>query len=598
MPEISPSPEPKTVALPETIVIKELADKLKLPVTKVIGELMKNGIMSGQNERIDYDTAAVIAQDFGFTTTQEAESEEGPDTSVLEAAAQEEAAHLQPRPPVVVVMGHVDHGKTKLLDAIRSTNVVDEEAGGITQRVGAYQVTEKGRTITFIDTPGHEAFSAMRSRGARVADVAILVVAADDGVKPQTKEALDIITKSRIPFVVAINKIDKPEANVDRVKQQLSELNVLGEDWGGKTVMAPVSAKEKTGLTELLDVVLLVAELEKESLKANPDRSAIGTIIESHIDPGEGPVATVLVQTGTLRPGDLMSIGNIYGKVKALKDYRGQTISSAGPATPARIIGLKGAPAVGDILQVVSDLSDVKKRVKNYQLKSRTATTTVSATAEVQSTEENAKGAKVIPVVLKADTLGSLEAITGALEVIRNDEVAVKIIQKGLGNITEADVLAAETGKAQLFGFNVALTPSAEAVAKGKDISTKLYSIIYDLVDEVRAHAESLLTPEVIVTELGKLKILAVFRTERSRMIVGGQVTSGKAVHGSRVRITRNGETLAIGTVTQLQTQKRDVKEVQSGAECGMKIECSPVIAVGDTLEFYSEEIRKKSFGA
>jgi translation initiation factor IF-2 len=424
-----------------------------------------------------------------------------------------------------------------------------------------------------------------------VTDIVVLVVAADDGVKPQTKDSLDIIRQGRMPYVVAINKIDKPEANIERVKKQLAELDVLAEDWGGKIVMIPVSAKDQTGLTELLDVVLLVAEMEKDLLKANPNRQAIGTIIESHIDSGEGPVATVLVQTGTLRHSDLMVIGNSYGKVKMLKDYLGRTIESAGPSTPARIIGLKGAPAVGEILQVVDDLSEIKKRAKGHQNKGRTPTAAILSSNV--SVKETTGSQKIVSVVLKADTLGSLEAIAGAIEVIQNDEVAVKIIQKGLGNITEADVLAAETGKALLYGFNVSLTPSAEAVAKGKDITAHLYKIIYNLIDDVTSIAEALLTPEVIITELGKVKILALFRTERNGMIIGGQVTVGKAVLNANVRIVRDGALIATGKINQLQTQKREVKEVAGGAECGMKYEGPPLILVGDTVEFYSEEIRK-----
>ncbi len=618
-------PQPKSIELDDTVVIKDLAEKMNLPVTRVIAELMKNGIMSGQNERIDFDTASVIAQDLGFVTARSSAEEYVPDVSALETA-KAEAARLKPRPPVVVVMGHVDHGKTLLLDAIRQTKVAEEEAGGITQSIGAYQITVPpkveplsrakaaaeggippprqaqgrddlvGRKVTFIDTPGHEAFGAMRSRGARIADVAILVVAADDGVKPQTIEALKIIRQSRLPFLVAVNKVDKPEANVERVKRELSDQEVVPEDWGGKTVFAEVSAKSGLGIDRLLDLVLLVADVEKSSIQADPDRLAIGTIIESHIDQGEGPVATVLVQSGTLKPGDLITVGNVYGKVKALKDYLGRLLTSAPPSTPARIIGLKGAPAVGDILQAVHDLAEVKKKVKGYQLKSRAAQL-APETLTAPASDESAEPKTIIPVVIKADTLGSLEAIVNALSKLRNDEVAVKVTSKGLGNITEADVLTAETGHAFLVGFTVAATAAAEAVAKGKDIDFKLFTIIYDLVDYIRGEAEKVIKPEIIRTELGKLKILAVFRTERNRMIVGGQVTSGKAVKDSLIRVRRGEAVVATGRLTQLQSQKREVNEVAGGAECGIKYEGPPVIQVGDLLEFYQEEIRQKGFG-
>ena len=588
-------PQPPSIELDDTVVIKDLAEKLNLTVTRVIAELMKNGIMSGQNERIDFDTASVIAQDLGFVTTRSSAEDSVPDVSALEEA-KAEAARLKPRPPVVVVMGHVDHGKTLLLDAIRKTKVAEGEAGGITQSIGAYQIEEKNRTITFIDTPGHEAFSAMRSRGARIADVAILVVAADDGVKPQTVEALKIIRQSRLPFLVAVNKVDKPEADVERVKRELAKSEVVPEDWGGKTVFAEVSAKSGLGIDRLLDLILLVADIEKSSIQADPDRLAIGTIIESHVDAGEGPVATVLVQSGTLKPGDLITVGNVYGKVKTLKDHLGQSLKTAPPSTPARIIGLKGAPAVGDILQAVDDLSEVKKKVKGYQLKSRSAQLAPELTV-AHTENESAEPKTVIPVVIKADTLGSLEAIVNALTKLRNDEVAVKVTSKGLGNITEADVLTAETGQAFLVGFNVAVTPAAEAVAKGKDISFKLFKIIYDLVDYVRGETEKHLKPEVVTTELGKLKILAVFRTEHSRMIVGGQVTVGKAVKDSLIRVRRGESVVALGRLSQLQSQKREVSEVAGGAECGIKYEGPPVIQVGDSLEFYKEEVKKKSLG-
>ncbi|USN53588.1 MAG: translation initiation factor IF-2 [Candidatus Nomurabacteria bacterium] len=592
----APASEEKNITLPETVVIKDLAEKLEVPVTRVIAELMKNGIMSGQNERIDFDTASIIAAEFNVSTEKEAQESNAQDLSALENANKEEASKLKVRPPVVVVMGHVDHGKTLLLDKIRETNVAEKEAGGITQSIGAYQVIDKERAITFIDTPGHEAFSAMRSRGARVADVAILVVAADDGVKPQTLEALKIIKASNLPFVVAINKIDKPEANLERVKQGLAEQEVQAEDWGGNVVMAPVSAKTGQGIPELLDMVLLVADLQKDRLRANPDRLAIGTIIESHIDPGEGPVATVLVQSGTLHRGDQVTIGNVYGKIKALKDYRGKSLSEAAPATPAKIIGLKGAPAVGDILQAVTDLSDVKKRVKSYQLKNQAPAQVSASHTLVES--EGTHAATIIPVVVKADTLGSLEAIVGALEKLQNEEVAVRVIHKGLGNISEADVLAAETSKAKLYGFNVDATPSAEAVAKGKDIAIEHYSIIYDLVAAVRIEAESQLSQEVIVTEIGAMKVLAIFRTERKAMIVGGEVTKGKAVPDVLIRVKRNDESIGTGTAKQVKIEKRVVNEVSVGGQCGVRYEGEPIVAEGDTLEFYTEETRKKTLGA
>lgn len=607
----------KPVVLPARMTVKAFAERLNLPLTAVMTELVKSGVMAAMNEEIDYDTAAIVADDFGFTPEVEL-TKEAVDRQSLSAMVKEaDDAKLVERAPVVVVMGHVDHGKTKLLDAIRQTNVVEKEAGGITQHVGAYQVTVPaegepssraereiprdarddrapvGRTITFIDTPGHEAFTAMRSRGARVADVAILVVAADDGVKPQTEEAIRIITEAKLPFAVAINKIDKPEANPQRVKQQLAEKNVLVEDYGGQIVSVSVSAAKGTGLAELLDSVLLVAEVERENLKANPDRSAVGTIIESHVDPGEGPVATVLVHTGTLRVGDVASIGNVWGRVKALRDFQGKSIDQAGPSMPARIIGLKGAPVVGDILQVETDPKAIRE-LKSKKILRRAG----PAPVVIESTsEERADKVQKLNVVVRADTLGSIEAIKESLTKLEHPEVTAELIQSGLGNITEADVLRAETSQALLLGFNVVATPAAESVARGKNVTIKTYKVIYDLVDEVRAALERMLSPEVLETELGRVKILGVFRTEHAYQIIGGKVTDGKVVNGSRLRVLRHDAVIAEGKLTNLQILKTPVKEVTQGQECGMKFEGQPVVQLNDTVVVFAREVRARHIG-
>ncbi len=584
----------KTVQLPARLTVKAFAGKLSLPLAQVMTELVKNGVMAAMNEEIDYDTAAVVADDLGFTPNLESTEESVDRESLSEIFKEPDAAKLVDRAPVVVVMGHVDHGKTKLLDAIRQSNVMAGEAGGITQHIGAYQVVEKGRPITFIDTPGHEAFTAMRSRGARVADVAVLVVAADDGVKPQTEEAIRIMAKAKLPFVVAINKVDKPEANVERVKQELAAKNVLVEQWGGQVVSAEVSAKSRTGIPELLDSVLLVAEVEKENLKANPDRPAIGTIIESHVDPGEGPVATVLVHTGTLRVGDVVSTGDIWGKVKALKDFQERPIQSAGPSVPARILGLKGAPVVGDIVRVETDPKIIRELKSKKVLRRQSATPAVSQEAPADTALTQVRK---LALVIRADTLGSLEAIKEALKKLRHPEVTAEIVQIGLGNITEADVLRAETSNARLLGFNVVATPAAESVALGKNIVITTYNVIYDLVDNVREQLEKLLKPEVIETELGRVKILGVFRTEPSYQIIGGQVTVGKVTAKAQLRVLRGDEQVAEGRIVQLQSQKSNVSEAVSGQECGLKYEGPPVVQVNDTVVAFTREVRERRIG-
>lgn len=615
----------KPVQLPSRMTVKAFSERLAMPLTAVMAELIKNGVMAAMNEEIDYDTAAVIADDLGFSPTLEHMEERADRSSLAELLKEDDPTRLVDRAPVVVVMGHVDHGKTKLLDAIRKTNVMEGEAGGITQHIGAYQVTVPaegepsfrqrsgsreipqhvrddrapvGRTITFIDTPGHEAFTAMRSRGARVADVAILVVAADDGVKPQTEEAIRIINEAKLPLVVAINKIDKPGANPQRVKQQLAEKNVLVEDFGGRVVSVGVSAAKGTGLTELLDSVLLVAEVERQNLKANPQRPAIGTIVESHVDPGEGPVATVLIHTGTLQVGDTVVTGEAWGKIKALKDFQGRVIKEAGPSVPARILGLRASPVVGEVLRVETNPKILRELKTKKVVRRQSSAPTISLPEEPEeSKKDDRPRMQALNLVLRADTLGSLEAIKEALKKLEHAEVAAEIVQSGLGNITEADVLRAETSKALLLGFNVIPSPAAESVAGGKNIEIKTYDVIYDLVADVRAGLEKLLAPEILETEVGRVKILAVFRTEANSQIIGGKVTAGKIVTNTLLRVMRHDRVVAEGKLTQLQSQKRNVSEVAAGNECGMKFQGPPLIEVNDTAVAFSREVRPRKIG-
>ncbi len=589
-----------TVSLPAKLTVRELADLLQVPVTRLIMEFMKNGILATQNENIDHDTAVLVAQDLGFMVAEEKteNKEEEPTEHVenLENILTSDAT--VPRPPIIVVMGHVDHGKTKLLDAIRSTNVMGQEAGGITQHIGAYQVvwtnpkTKEKSPITFIDTPGHEAFTVMRGRGAKVADIAVLVVAADDSVKPQTIEAINIIKAVKLPVVVAINKIDKEGADVKKVRADLSQHGIVAEEWGGDAPMVEISAKQNLNIDKLLDVLLLVADVHADEVKANPARAAAGTVIEAHVDKGEGPVATVLVQTGTLRLNDPLVVnGEIYGKVRAMKNYKGENLKEAPPSCPVRILGFKVAPQVGDILDVGSaamatDINIKEKRNRQSGAEKKV----ISASADVE--EEEAK--KILNLVIKTDTLGSLEAIIGSLEKIKNDEVGVRIIGKGLGNITADDVAKAETAHAIIFGFNVSPAPIAHNMIQDKNIQFLQFSVIYNLLDFVKAELKKLLNPEKIVIELGKLRVSNIFRTTKGSMIVGGRVEDGKIKKDARVRVRRGGEVIGQGKLGQLQSGKQTVNELPEGNEGGLQFDGKLKLEIGDVLEAYTEEEKEK----
>ncbi len=585
---------PKKVSLPPFIRVKDFAEKIQTSIPKVMAEMMKNGVLSSMNEQIDFDTAAIIAQEFGFEVSQEesqdAENEKTTSQKLESLLAETDDKKMKPRPPVVVVMGHVDHGKTKLLDAIRKTNVVEGESGGITQHIGAYQVVKKNKLITFIDTPGHEAFTTMRSRGARVADIAILVIAADDSIQPQTKESIRIIQSADLPMIVAINKIDKPDANIDKVKQDLAQLNLLPEDWGGKTICVPISAKAGTNIDELLDMILLLAETEREKIMANPAKNAVGTIIETKIDRGQGPVATILVQNGTLKQGDLIEVSEtFYGKIRALKDWRGQDVVQAGPGTPVKIIGLKATPSVGDILVAVDEI-DRKKKVKKYQMVQQA--TDYSKPTETKTNEKGESSA--LNLIIKADVLGSLEAILASLSKMENPEVSINIISKGLGNISENDIQNAETANALIMGFHVKPMTEAENLAKEKKVEIKLYDVIYHLLDEVKLRLEKLLTPEIIRTDLGRIKVLATFKKDDKGMIVGGSVTKGKIIPMAKLDVIRDNVKIGTGQLTRLQSNKVDVNQVEQGHECGLRFEGKAAIQENDILEAYTEEIKIK----
>ncbi|MFH1412712.1 MAG: translation initiation factor IF-2 [bacterium] len=574
----------KKINIPPFISVKQFSEISGIAVNKLLAELMKNGVFASINERIDFDTAAIVGSDFGLEIVLDKEKEQTVvkrSERLRKVLSEESADTLEARPPVIVVMGHVDHGKTKLLDAIRKTNIIDTEAGGITQQIGAYQVKRKGRAISFVDTPGHEAFTAMRNRGAKIADIAILVVAADDGVKPQTIEAFRIIESAKIPYIVAINKIDKPEADIEKTKQELSnKLNIVPEDWGGKIICVPISAKQGENIDELLDMVLLTADMEEDSLKANPNTKAIGTVIESNVDKGEGVIATVLVQNGTLKIGDnLVCNGKAYGKVRALKNYLGKNIESAKPSTPVKLIGFKVAPEVGDIIEVGN--GEKMKRIK---------TIAMPGAQNVASQEKESSNGPKINLIIKSDTLGSGEAIEASLAKLDTMGVKIKILHKGLGNITEGDITRADASNAKLVGFNVQAFPHVEEMARESNVNINIYQIIYELLNDLKAEIQSLVQPDIKRIDLGRIKVLAIFKTDKKEQIIGGKVTLGTIKPNSLIEVMRDNEIIARGRLTQLQSGRQDVDMIEENGECGIKYEGPAVIKINDRLQVYQEE--------
>lgn len=596
--QVARQEEHKQATFPAVMSVKDFALKLQLPITTIMRELVRNGILAAVNDRIDFETASVIAEDLGYKVMKEGSAAAVLDTTAQETALKsaldnESEGNLQVRAPVIVVMGHVDHGKTKLLDTIRSTNVMAGEAGGITQHIGAYQVEKKGRKLTFIDTPGHEAFTVMRSRGARVADIAILVVAADDGVMPQTKEAINIIKAAKLPFVVALNKIDKTEANPERVKAQLSEAGVMVEDYGGDVPLVPISAKEGMGIDKLLEVLLLVADIHKDKIRANPDRAALGTVIDARVDKGEGPVATVLVQAGTLRGRDPLVVNQrIYGRVRAMKDFLGRAVKEAPPGTPVKILGFEEAPEVGDILDIghAGEAEVMKKTqtLRSHQMASRVMMTTGNTDSEGETSK------KLLPIFIKADTLGSLEAILGALEQLQHPEVGVKIAGRGLGNITEVDVSNALQNNTIVYAFSVVTTPSAKVLSNQKNLKIRNFRVIYDLINDVKTELEKMLQPEIITTEYGRATILKIFRQDKKQQILGGRLEDGSLVPEISVRIFRDGAELGEGKLLSLKMGKSEAKEIRAGQEFGMAIKSRTVLAEGDSIQGFKVDKKEK----
>ncbi|ACI91653.1 translation initiation factor IF-2 [Afipia carboxidovorans OM5] len=586
----------REVTIPEAITIQELANRMAERSVDLVKLLMKQGQLVKITDTIDADTAQLIAEEMGHTVKRVAASdvEEG-----LFDVAEDRASDTTPRAPVVTVMGHVDHGKTSLLDALRHANVVSGEAGGITQHIGAYQVTspESGKKITFIDTPGHAAFTAMRARGAKVTDIVVLVVAADDGVMPQTIEAINHAKAAKVPMIVAINKIDKPEAKPERVRTELLQHEVQVESFGGDVVDVEVSAKNNVNLDRLLEMIALQAELLE--LKTNPDRPAEGTVIEAKLDRGRGPVASVLIQRGTLRVGDIIVAGAEMGRVRALINDQGQTITEAGPSMPVEVLGFNGPPEAGDRLAVVENEARARQVTEYRAHKKREKSAALSAgmrgSLEQMMSQLKTAGRKEFPLVVKADVQGSLEAIIGSLDKLGTEEVAARILHAGVGGISESDVTLAEGFGAAIIGFSVRANKEAAALAKRDGIEIRYYNIIYDLVDDVKKAMSGLLAPTLRETMLGNAQVLEVFHISKVGKIAGCRVTDGTVERGANVRLIRDDVVIHEGKLSQLKRFKDDAKEVTAGQECGMSFESYQDMRVGDVIECYRVETIQRS---
>ncbi|MFA7209540.1 MAG: translation initiation factor IF-2 [Parcubacteria group bacterium] len=586
----------KKISIPASVTVKKFSEILNLPLGTVITELMKNGILATINEQIDYETASIIAQDLGFDAQEEV-IETG-ETMTLEKLIEqlkkegESGGILQARPPVVTILGHVDHGKTTLLDTIRKSSVAAKESGGITQHISAYQAKKKGKLITFVDTPGHEAFSAMRERGVSIADIAVLVVAADDGVRPQTKEVIEYLLTKKIPTIVAINKVDKPEANIQRVKQELAEKGILVEDWGGQILCSEVSAKQNIGIDGLLENILLVAEIE--DFKSDFKRDALGVVLESHLDPQKGPVATILIKTGTLREGQDIIAGSAHGRVRRIEDFSGKRLAEAGPSTPISLIGLNETSNTNDILQVVSGKSLARLEAMRASSRGLSGKIGELNAQKIYKTIADEK-IKKLNIILKSDVQGSLEAIQQILSEIKSTEVAIDYISIGVGNITESDVRSAQNSGAILFGFNVETTPVAKRMAETSKVEIKNYKIIYELVADIKNRLTEMLPPSIERTNFGKMSVLALFKTGKKDMIVGGKVISGKIAKGCLIEVMRADNIIGKGKLMNLQQNKVDVDEVAKNNECGITFDGETKIKEGDTLVCYTEEVKKQT---
>ena len=583
--------ELKEITIPENITVKDLAQELKKTSAEVIKKLFSLGIMATINNTVDFDTAYLVASEFGITANKKTEVKE---EDILFDETEDSPDELEPRPPVVVVMGHVDHGKTSLLDAIRSTNVIEGEAGGITQHIGAYKVNVNGREITFLDTPGHEAFTSMRARGAQITDIAILVVAADDGVMPQTVEAINHAKAAEIPIIVAVNKIDLPGANVDKIKQELMEYELVPEEWGGDTIYVPISAKKRINIENLLEMVLLVADVKE--LKANPRKQAKGTIIEARLDKAKGPIASMLVQRGTLDVGDTIVVGTSIGRIRAMKNDKGQKIKKAGPSTPVEIMGLTNVPEAGDTFYEVKDekmakhLIERRKRQEREQIIAEQSKVTLSNLFEKMESEN----LKQLDIIVKADVQGTAQALKQSLEKISNEEVRVRVIHSAVGAVTESDVQLAKAAKAIIIAFNVRPGVTAKDMAEKDGVEIKQYSVIYSAIEDVEAAMKGMLAPVYEEKVIGNVEVRQTFKVSSVGTIAGAYVLDGKVERNAGVRVIRENVVIHDGKLASLKRFKDDVKEVTKGFECGIQIEKYNDIKEGDIIEVYvMEEVKR-----
>ncbi len=592
----SSSPKDLLIEIPPTLSVRQLADLLQVSAIDIIKNLMQNGIMANINQTIDYEAAAALATEFGYEAHPLVAAK--PASVAAEIKRQqlqgEELGELQLRPPVVTIMGHVDHGKTRLLDAIRQTNVMASEAGGITQHIGAYQAEVNGQKITFLDTPGHEAFTAMRARGAQVTDITVLVVAADDGVMPQTLEAIDHARAAGVPIVVAINKIDKPDANPERVKQQLADAGLLIEEWGGDVICCLVSAREKTGISELLENILLVAEMEE--LKANPSQSAAGVVIEAELDKTKGPMATVLIHNGTLRLSDTTVVGTTWGRVKAMFNDKGKRVRRAEPSTPVEILGLESVPQVGDTLTVVPGERQARALIQKHQSDAQQEASSAPRVVSLTNLYDQISTGRVkeLNIILKADVQGSIEPIRSSLEQLSTEEVKVRVIRSASGNITESDVMLAIASKGVIIGFNTGSETGVQRLAEIEGVSIRYYDVIYNLVDDVGKALKGMLEPSYIEVIEGRAEVRAIFPSGKRDKVAGVYVNEGKVSRGASVRILRQEQVTAESTVSSLRRFKDDVREVAAGYECGVGIKDFSDFEVGDGLEFFRREQAKE----
>ncbi|MFB0917593.1 MAG: translation initiation factor IF-2 [Clostridiaceae bacterium] len=586
----SAAKEIEIVTMGDFITVGELAEKLHKPINEVIKVLIMNGVMAGINQEIDFTTASKLAEKYNVLI----EQEETGKLDEIEADEDEDDATLVKRPPIVTVMGHVDHGKTSLLDSIRKAHVTAGEAGGITQHIGAYTVEIKGEKITFLDTPGHEAFTQMRARGSQITDLVILVVAGDDGIMPQTKESISHCKAAGVPMIVAINKMDKPQSNADKVKQELTEFGLISEDWGGDTIMVEVSAKKGMGIDKLLEMVLLTAEMQE--LKADPARRARGTVIEAKLDKGKGSVATLLVQNGTLNVGDSIIVGHTYGRVRAMFDDKGKKLKSAGPSIPVSVLGLSEVPQAGDRFNEVKDEKTARMMAESRQMKAKLENQNAGRMSLEDLYSQISSGqVRELPIIIKADVQGSVEALKSSLEKLSTDEVKVRVIHGGAGAINETDIILATASNAIVMGFNVRPDANAAAIAEKEGVSIKTYRVIYNAIDDVRSAMIGMLSPDIKEVVLGTAECRQIYKISAVGTIAGAYVLTGKIVRNSQIRLIRDGIVIFEGQLASLKRFKDDVKEVAAGYECGLSVERYNDLKEGDIIEaFEMKEIKRK----